>query len=365
MSTIRLTVQVAALAMAASTLWVGGADASLVWDGDASRGIGVFGNLNCASPGSVTAVDDATHGRVWRYYKPGSSNRCENHGISVNESRYVFREDQTYHLGWWSRLSSTVNNNANFQWKSYGNHIQNYPVLLKMISNRITLQYRAPGESCCRTLWSAPISANTWHHYALGLHLSSSAGSGWIELWFDGTQQLLANGSTRYPGRTLDDINEPKWGVYGASDTTVTNYVDGLKVGTTHADVADGGGGTMGIGRTEAENMTKTNYETNSFEGVTCARATSTTLGNVRGTFGGSSATYSITVRYHDENDGQATLRVRVAGTEVGSRTLNVDDHTWKSWTISNVAIDNGDEIRIEGAREEGEHARVDYIVIE
>jgi Polysaccharide lyase len=218
-------------------LLVGKAEAQLIWDGDASRGTSVFGNLNCDPPSSVTAVNDSSQGRVWRYYKPSGSNRCENHGIRVGGSRFVFRSGTTYYLGWRSRLSTTVNNNAIFQWKSYGNHIQNYPVLLKMINGRVTLMYRAPGESCCRTLWSRSISANTWYHYTLALHLSSSASSGWIEFWFNGTRQTLSNGSTRYFGRTLDDINEPKWGIYGASGTTVSSYADGLKVGRSFNDV--------------------------------------------------------------------------------------------------------------------------------
>jgi hypothetical protein len=218
-------------------LLVGRADAQLIWDGDASRGTGIFGNLNCVSPGSVTAVSDASQGRVWRYFKPSSTNRCENHGISVGGRRYVFQNNTTYYLGWRSKLSTTINNNAFFQWKSYGNHIQNYPVLLKMISGRATLMYRAPGEPCCRTLWSRAISANTWNHFALGLRLSSSASSGWIEFYFNGARQTLSNGSTRYPGRTLDDINEPKWGIYGASGTTVNSYADGLRVGRSFADV--------------------------------------------------------------------------------------------------------------------------------
>jgi len=218
-------------------LLAGSADAQLIWDGDASKGTSVFGNLNCDSPGSVTAVNDSTQGRVWRYSKPSGSNRCENHGISVNGNRYVFQNGNTYYLGWRSKLSSTVNNNAFFQWKSYGNHIQNFPVIIKMISGKATLMYRAPGEDCCRTLWSRSISANTWNHFVLGLHLSDSASSGWIEFWFNGSQQTLSNGSTRYFGRTLDDINEPKWGIYGATDTSVNSYADGLKVGRSFNDV--------------------------------------------------------------------------------------------------------------------------------
>ena len=232
---------------AAMALAVGHAEASLIWDGDASRGLGVFGNLNCGSPGSVTAVSDASQGTVWRYYKPSGSNRCENHGISVNGSRYEFtssNDNTTYYFGWRNRLTSLSDNNANFQWKSYGSHIQNYPLLMKMVGGRQTFQYRAPGESCCRVLWSTSISANTWNHQVIAIYLSSSASTGWVELWWNGVQQTLSGGVTRYFARTLDDINEPKWGVYGADSVTMNNHVDGLRLGTTYADVAGGGGGS-------------------------------------------------------------------------------------------------------------------------
>ena len=234
--------------VALSALLAGSAGASVIWVGDPSRGNGVFGNMNCDSPGSVTSVNDATHGLVFKYNKPRDSNRCENHGIKVNGARYVF-DPGTYFLGWRSKLTSVANNNANFQWKSYGNHTQNYPILLKMIGGKMSLMYRAPNEACCRTIWSRTIVENQWNDYVLGIRVSSSAATGHIEFWFNGVMQTLANGTTRYPGRTLDDINEPKWGIYGQSEISAANFVHALKVGTTYADVAPGGPPTGEIGK--------------------------------------------------------------------------------------------------------------------
>src|SRR5262245_5584802 len=110
--------------------------------------------------------------------------------------------------------------------------------------------------------------------------------------------------------------------------------------------------------------MTKTGYETNQFEGETCARATSNSTGNIRATFSGTTGAHEITVRYFDENDGQATFHLLVGGVEVGAWTANVDDHTWKTRTFSDIFIANGAQISIEAARNQGEHARVDYIEI-
>jgi len=236
--------RVLALAGAAfSTVLAGAAEATLLWDGDASRGTGVFkafGTGNCASPSTLTAASDSTHGRVWRYHKPRNSNRCENHGIKLNGSSFVFQNNSTYYLGWRSRLSSTANNNANFQWKSYGTgHVQNFPVVLKMIDGQMNLMQRQPG-GVETFLWRRGISANSWNHFILGIHLSSATRGGWIELWFNGVKQTFLGGrGQRYACRTFDSgrHNCPKWGVYGGRELTMTNYIDGLKVGTTMGDV--------------------------------------------------------------------------------------------------------------------------------
>jgi hypothetical protein len=226
-----------ALSIAAgSSLWTPSASASLIWDGDASKGTGVFGNLNCDSPGSVTTTNDATQGRVFRYNKPSGSNRCENHGISVGGSRYVFRNNNTYYFGWRYKLSTNANNNANFQWKSYGNHIQNWPVVLKMVGGRATMIQRQPGNQVS-TIWSTPLSANVWTNVQIGLHLSDATRGGWVELYWNGSQQTFNNGTKRYACRLFDSIVEPKWGIYGGENMSMTNFVDGLKVGTTLADV--------------------------------------------------------------------------------------------------------------------------------
>lgn len=218
------------------------ADAQLIWDGDASKGIGVFkltGTGNCASPSTLTAVDDAQRGRVWRYNKPSSTNRCENHGVKVGGSDYAFQNNTTYYLGWWSKLTSTANNNANFQWKSYGDgHQQNFPVVLKMINGRMSLMQRQP-DGVETILWSRAISANTWNHYTLALHLSSATRGGWIEFWFNGVKQNFTTGGQRYACRTWDTGNHncPKWGVYGGSGVSMINYVDGLRIGRSFNDV--------------------------------------------------------------------------------------------------------------------------------
>jgi hypothetical protein len=111
-----------------------------------------------------------------------------------------------------------------------------------MISGRMHLRYRDP-QSRENPVWSAPLTANTWHHYVIALHLSKDASVGYIEFWFDGVQQSLTGGQTRYYARTYDSGNHncPKWGIYGGQGTEMTNYIDDLKVGTDYASVSRDG----------------------------------------------------------------------------------------------------------------------------
>jgi hypothetical protein len=211
----------------------------MIWTGDAGRGsvAGTFGIDNCDSPGKIATATDPAHGAVWRFTKPAGDNRCEAHGIKVGGSMYHFTDNATYYLGWSTRLSSTVDNNAIFQWKSYGNHIQNYPVVLKVLHGKLTVLNRQPGGTDYYP-WSAPVRVGTWTHVVLGIHTSDALTGGWIELYVNGAQQRFSNGATRWPCRTWDSSNDPKWGVYGAQDTTVVNDVDDLRVGTAYPDVA-------------------------------------------------------------------------------------------------------------------------------
>lgn len=579
--------------------------AQLIWDGDASNGTGIFkatGTGNVEAPSTLTAISDPVRGLIWRYHKPSGSNRCENHGIKLNGASYVFQNNTTYYFGWSTKLTDATNNNANFQWKSYGTHIQNFPVVLKMIDGRMHMLQRQP-ENQTSLIWSIPFSANTWYHITIALHLSDELLGGWVEIWFNGVKQTFTNGTQRYACRTFDGGHVcPKWGVYGASATTMTNFVDDLKVGSSWASVqpvgtppqppaapasltanavsssridlgwadnssnedqfriersTDGGsnwsflanaaadatsyqntgltasttyhyrvraensagnsaysntanattgsgttlinvalnktatasgndgnlpggavdgsttsrwsaspipqwlevdlgavydisrtelvayedrayrftveakttaGGTyaqivnrssnttpgtiaapitdnftavparyvrlnvtgasgytgtwasiiefrvfgvaggslppVGVGTTQAESLNLSGFEANTFEGADAIRAVNDNVGSANGSFTGTTGNYDITVRYFDENDGAATLRLLVGGVQAGSITLNVNDNTWKDWVIPAIAIANGQEIRFEGSRQSGEHLRVDYLNI-
>ncbi|MBY8883883.1 polysaccharide lyase [Streptomyces sp. PTM05] len=233
-------VAAAAVAVLAANTW--SAEASEVWNGDASQGTKVFGNLDCASPGSVTPVAGTDgHGTVFRYTKAVGVYRCESRGIRVDGSRYQFADSHTYWFGWQQRFAvvPTGSDWVPWQWKSYPDAEQDYPLLMTVSDGKLNLVYVGPGQGW-KYIWSKPVTAYDWNRVAIGIHTSSSASAGSVELYYNGVRQTFTNGSTNYTGRTWDSANEPKWGVYDRGDTThlLTNWVDGLKLGTTYADVS-------------------------------------------------------------------------------------------------------------------------------
>jgi hypothetical protein len=232
---------VTALAAAWIVLTSHPAQAALLWDGDAANGTGVFGSLECADPGGIEAVSSTSgHGTIFRYTKPAGSIRCESRGISVAGSRYSFADDSTYYFGWESQPSTVSGDFVVWQWKSYPNADQNYPLIMTIKDGAVRLFYVAPGAGSWTLLWSQTIAAGDWNRYTIGIHTSSSESSGWVELYFNGAQQTLAGGTTRYTGRTWDSANEPKWGAYDSDDgsTEIVNRIDSLRMGTSYADVS-------------------------------------------------------------------------------------------------------------------------------
>jgi len=224
----------------------GTAQASLIWNGSAGGGLGVFKNINIQdssdnyvsnpSPNGsyVKAVNDATYGTIWDFYKDNNDRRSEAHGATgFNPSI-----GNTYYIGWGFKLSSTVNDNAIFQWKSYGSPmVQNYPLVLKIVSNNLQLHYYPPGGGDT-TIWSHGISANTWYKIYLRITVSDQTSGGKVQLWYNDSQQTFSNGSTTYTGKTFDgSSNDPKWGKYGAVGTSMHDWVRHLRIGTTLTDV--------------------------------------------------------------------------------------------------------------------------------
>jgi len=211
--------------------------ASILWDGDANSGTGVFKTLNVEDGSTIAAANNTTYGKIWRFSKPVGSNRCEVHAASGFQAD----EGDDIYIGWRSQVAMPVNTttNAFFQWKAYGsNMLQNYPIVIKAVNGDLKLMHAAPGGTTTY-IWSTPMSVNSWNRFVIRIKVSRDASIGFIEFWYNGTKQTLSNGLQRYMGRTLDaDYCDPKWGVYGASATLVENRVHALKIASTYAEAA-------------------------------------------------------------------------------------------------------------------------------
>jgi len=211
---------------------------SILWDGDANLGTGVFKVLNVDAPSTLAAVTHSTLGKIWKFTKAVGSNRCEVHAAK----NFAAVEGDDIYLGWRSQLmmsSTGLTTNALFQWKAYGaNMTQNFPIVIKTVGGDFKLMHTASGGANT-FIWDSPVTLNNWNTFVLRIKVSRTATVGFIEFWFNGVKQNLSNGTQRYYGRTLDaDYCDPKWGVYGASAELITNRVHALKIASTYAEAA-------------------------------------------------------------------------------------------------------------------------------
>ncbi len=94
------------------------------------------------------------------------------------------------------------------------------------------------------------------------------------------------------------------------------------------------------------------------------------TSGTATTSFSGSSGRYNVIVGYFDENDGNSTLSVSIAGQQVDAWTLNeatssnmpASANARSRTVVTRLTISNGATITITGTRNGGEYASVDYI---
>ncbi|KAF4409383.1 heparin lyase I family protein [Streptomyces lycii] len=228
----------AAVAAMMLGLTPGDAHASVIWDGDASHGTGVFADVLCASPSSLTVTDwNDGRGDIFAFNKQPGSNRCEGHGVRVGGFEYRFTADEpnAYWFGWES-MTKTGNAQTVFQWKSNGTNDQNeqnYPVIMKVEDSRLKVWYVAPGEQWT-AIGSVPWAPEAWHKIELGIYARPGT-AGRVQVFLDGAKVADRSGI-----QTWDTLgNKPRWGTYGSAFTEVesTNWINGLRFGTTGSDV--------------------------------------------------------------------------------------------------------------------------------
>ncbi len=204
---------VSMLALAVLSFW---AVSSHAWTATSTSSFKSITSDGQCGLGTITVPTSGT----FNFNKPAGANRCEAKGANgINPTK-----GRTYTIQWKFKLNNLTNNNAIFQWKSYGSPmLQNFPLVLKVISNQLVFQYTPPSASSVQPS-KTTISKGTTYTAKLQIYVSDSASSGWVSYWLNGSQKL-----NQYKARTFDGTSvEPKWGIYGATSVQVTDTVSSL-----------------------------------------------------------------------------------------------------------------------------------------
>lgn len=224
------------------------APGDLLWDGDAARGTGVFEALE-KSPGSVTVADDPLKkfGRSFRFEtwdNSGTKSRCESRGIATPDGKLRLdssRLNKTYYVGWRALLDPMPTTSG--KWISFwqlhwsGAGPGGGPLTIRTLGDgKVHFQYVSPDGKTDRNIWSAPLVKGQWINFVVAFRLAKD-NTGYLELWYNGVQQTMVNGSTRYTGPIFKGTHvNPKWGVYrsGANKGRAVQYVNSPKLGLTY-----------------------------------------------------------------------------------------------------------------------------------
>ena len=227
------------------------ANASVLWDGDASHGTSVFSSLNIENnPGEVNVVTDSTYGKVFQFicYNPDTNIKTRTEGSHMAGFQPV--AGSTYYFGWrhkWGPLPTLCG-----KWQVLeqihlaGTGATGGPVPFGLhvdgCDANMHFQYQ-DGSGTPHDFLVLPFPLNSWHTFVFHEKWSESESDGYVEFWYDGTMKTLANGSTRYPAAWCfpNSTSYWKWGIYrsgsGGMIGTAYAYLGQAKAGTTFADV--------------------------------------------------------------------------------------------------------------------------------
>jgi MYXO-CTERM domain-containing protein len=219
----------------------GPARAAVLWDGSATKGVGVFQGVECVN-GMVTVADDPAYGKVWKFFFPDGDTRCEVRG----SKGYDIQLDTEIYVGWRVKYDVALGTlRYVFQMKGYPPPAlqSNHPVVFATEQNNLVLiNYDLQDQR--HTIWQSPIARNTWMTIVLRMKMSRDPAVGFIEFWFNGAKQKFSNGSERISANTFDAGRTlVKWGIYrgGQGPGDCLEYLHDPRIGTSYEDVAPSG----------------------------------------------------------------------------------------------------------------------------
>jgi len=228
------------------------ARATILWQANPSRGSGNFETIDTQTPGKFSVVADplGKYGQVFSYHIDDTGTgkqRLESKGTKTSSGTFRVAVGKDYYIGWramWNPMPINPGWVALFQIHGYGPSGQPAPIVLRCINGdgNISLQNGVTGGN--QNFWHVPFKKGVWQSFVLHVKISPDAKTGYCEVWYNGAQQKLSNGSTRLYCQTIDptsgSYDAMKWGCYrsGAMDGkgAATAYMSGGTIATTLAE---------------------------------------------------------------------------------------------------------------------------------
>jgi hypothetical protein len=217
------------------------ARATVLWDGDAAKGVDVFEGVECTK-GTVTVDSDPMYGPVWKFFFPDGDTRCEVRG----SKGYDIQPGAEIYVGWRVKYEVALGTlRYVFQMKGYPPPAlqANHPIVFATEQNNLVLiNYDLHDQR--HTIWQTPITRGAWQSVVVHMKMALDPTVGFIELWYDGAKQTFAGGMDRIPANTFDAGRTlVKWGIYrgGQGPGDCYEYLSRPRIGTTYQDVAPEG----------------------------------------------------------------------------------------------------------------------------
>jgi hypothetical protein len=243
------------LSLAAVALLAVPAQATVLWDGDASKGLGVWGSIQVPN-GSVTIVDDSTYGKAFKIVCNDNGNTKARAEVA-RFAGVTLQDNADYYIGWSSKWGPLPTLSGKWQVLSQV-HLDGPGA----VGGPVPFGLSVPGDGqmhfnlqdpngASSSMWDHSLPLNSWHRYVMHTKVSTTL-SGYCELWYDGVMQTLTNGQTRIPC-AMDHDNSGyywKWGIYrsgsGGPIGQSVHYLAHPRLATSLADAQPappGGGG--------------------------------------------------------------------------------------------------------------------------
>ena len=224
---------------------VASAQATILWERTSVT-------VSCEGGGSISPYTDPVEGQVIRIVSgevdPAvkNSERCEM--IMGNSGEQLYSVGATLYVGWKSRVVTPTSTSWNgiYQAKCHGTHAADQPLVFDVSNNRLTLSNHEDinGQETARTVWQRTLPVDTWFSIVMKIHFSESRTAGYVQLWYNGALQTLANGNTIHYGQTWDGSeNNMHFGIYRRSSIngTEVHYLKRPRLTTTYAEAAPAG----------------------------------------------------------------------------------------------------------------------------